>query len=62
MVPTLKDFAVGDVVRLNSGALRMTVAELKDGRVVVNWHDQDDACLEDDFAPAMLTIVKKGGA
>ena len=53
-----KAFEIGDVVRLNSDAVRKTVAEIKAGRVVCNWHDWNDDCLEDDYDPRMLTLVR----
>jgi uncharacterized protein YodC (DUF2158 family) len=35
-------FAVGDVVILNSGGPKMTVAEVQPGQVRVVWVDDDD--------------------
>ena len=54
------DATPGAVVRLNSGTLRMTVAGYDDNaeRVLVEWHDRDDAAHEGDYAPEMLTLVR----
>ena len=56
----IADALTGAVVRLNSGALRMTIADFDadTGRVLVEWHDRDDAGHEADYDPAMLTLVK----
>jgi uncharacterized protein YodC (DUF2158 family) len=52
-------FAIGDLVRLNSDRLHMTVKTVAGGRVVVRWHDDDGDLIEDDFDPRELTLVRK---
>jgi uncharacterized protein YodC (DUF2158 family) len=50
---------VGDVVRLNSDAVRMTVQRVADGKIVCRWHDDAAVLFEDDFDPRELTLVRK---
>jgi uncharacterized protein YodC (DUF2158 family) len=52
-------FGVGDVVRLNSDTVRMTVGSFVGVRVVCRWHDEADDLLSDDFDPRELTLVRK---
>lgn len=52
-------YVVGDVVRLNSGPLRMTVRRVAQQEITCRWHDETDDLLEDSFSIAELTIVRK---
>jgi uncharacterized protein YodC (DUF2158 family) len=51
--------SIGDVVRLNSDAVRMTVGSIANGRVVCRWHDDERDLLSEDFDPRELTLVPK---
>jgi len=53
------DFAIGDVVRLRSDAVRMTVHSVDGKRVGCHWHDDEDALVEFDFDPRELIAVKR---
>lgn len=48
----------GDVVRLNSGPVRMTVREASPGKIVCLWHDREDQLVEAEFKGAELTLVR----
>lgn len=52
-------FGVGDIVRLNSDRLHMTVGSFAGARVACRWHDEADDLLSDDFDPRELTLVRK---
>jgi uncharacterized protein YodC (DUF2158 family) len=52
-------FAVGDIVRLNSDALRMTVHAVEGRRVGCHWHADDMGLIEFDFDPRELTLVRR---
>lgn len=53
---------IGDIVRLNSSPLKMTVKAVKDGRIIARWIDQTDDLLEDEFDRRELILVRKAGA
>ncbi len=56
-------FDVGDVVRLNSSADRMTVSVVKEGgRIEARWFDETGDLLGDEFDPREITLIKKGTA
>lgn len=59
MAVAIEDLGVGDVVRLNSGPLRMTVDRVDDGKVVVVYDDTREGITETAFDPRMLTFVCK---
>ncbi|MGD0641452.1 MAG: DUF2158 domain-containing protein [Roseiarcus sp.] len=52
-------FAIGDIVRLNSDRVHMTVGAVAGGRVACRWHDAEDDLLKEDFDPRELTLVRK---
>jgi uncharacterized protein YodC (DUF2158 family) len=52
-------FGIGDVVRLNSDIVRMTVKSVVGVHVGCRWHDAEDDLLDDDFDPRELTLVRK---
>lgn len=52
-------FAIGDVARMNSDTVRMTVRRVDGDKVVCRWHDEADVLFEDDFDPRELTLVRK---
>ena len=52
-------FAIGDIVRLNSDRVHMTVKSVVGVRVACRWHDAADVIFEDDFDPRELTMVRK---
>jgi uncharacterized protein YodC (DUF2158 family) len=56
----MEEFEIGDVVRLNSDTVRMTVSKVESGRVTAEWHDASDALIESDFGARQLTLVKAG--
>jgi len=51
--------SVGDVVRLNSDALRMTVRSVDGDKVTCRWHDAEDDLLSEDFDARELTLIKR---
>lgn len=63
MAHSLKDFGVGDVVRLNSSTTRMTVdciaPDNEFGAVECVWFDGDGALQTGAFHPEQLIIIKK---
>jgi len=52
-------FAIGDIVRLNSDRVHMTVHTVDGAKLVCRWHDDADDLLSDEFHPRELTIVRK---
>lgn len=52
-------FGVGDIVRLNSDRVHMTVSVLAGARFVCRWHDQADDLLREEFELRELTLVRK---
>jgi uncharacterized protein YodC (DUF2158 family) len=52
----------GDVVRLNSDAVRMTVRRVDGDKVVCLWHDAEDDLLSEDFERRELVFIKSGNA
>jgi uncharacterized protein YodC (DUF2158 family) len=52
----------GDIVRLNSDAVRMTVRRVDGDKIVCRWHDDELDLLEEDFARSELVFVKSGKA
>jgi uncharacterized protein YodC (DUF2158 family) len=61
--PKIGDFAVGDIVRLNSATLRMTVDKIDEaneaGAVECVWFDDSDTLQTAAFHPSQLVIVNK---
>ena len=56
--PATATFAVGDVVRLNSDAVRMTIHAIKGEAIVCRWHDAEDDLLTEDFDRRELVLVR----
>jgi uncharacterized protein YodC (DUF2158 family) len=54
-----RPFGVGDIVRLNSDRVHMTVKSVVGVRVACRWHDDELDLLDDDFDPRELTLVRK---
>jgi uncharacterized protein YodC (DUF2158 family) len=61
--PKLEDLDVGDIVRLNSATLRMTVDKIDEanesGAIECIWFDDSDTLQSALFHPAQLVIVNK---
>lgn len=61
--PKTEDFSVGDIVRLNSSTLRMTVDKIDPenaaGAIECVWFDDADSLQAAPFHPAQLVIVNK---
>jgi uncharacterized protein YodC (DUF2158 family) len=49
---------VGDVVRLTSDTVNMTVRSIDGDKIVCRWHDEADDLLSEDFARAELIFVR----
>jgi uncharacterized protein YodC (DUF2158 family) len=58
-VAVARRFGVGDIARLNSDRVHMTVNSVVGVRVRCRWHDAEDDLLNDDFDPRELTLVRK---
>lgn len=54
-----RQFGVGDIVRLNSDRVHMTVKSIVGVRVACRWHDDELDLIEDDFDPRELILVRK---
>jgi uncharacterized protein YodC (DUF2158 family) len=54
-----RSFAVGDIVRLNSDRVHMTVRAADSGKIGCQWHNADDDLVEFDFDPRELTLVRR---
>ena len=50
--------AIGDVVRMNSDTVRMTVRRADGDKIVCRWHDGADVLFEDEFDARELTLVR----
>jgi uncharacterized protein YodC (DUF2158 family) len=61
--PKISDISVGDVVRLNSSTLRMTVDKIapenEAGAIECVWFDDSDTLQAAAFHPSQLVIVNK---
>jgi uncharacterized protein YodC (DUF2158 family) len=61
--PKVGDFGVGDIVRLNSATLRMTVDKIapanESGAIECVWFDDSDTLRTAAFHPSQLVIVTK---
>lgn len=57
--PNSDVLSIGDVVRLNSDAVRMTIHSIDGAKIVCRWHDAEDDLLDEDFDPRELTLVRK---
>lgn len=55
------EFKVGDVVRLKSGGLKMTIATIDGKDIYCKWFDKDTTLKDDYFVKEMLEkLIKKG--
>jgi uncharacterized protein YodC (DUF2158 family) len=52
-------FAVGDIVRLNSDRVHMSVRAVDRDKVGCQWHNASDDLVEFDFDPRELTLVRR---
>ena len=50
----------GDVVRLNSDRVALTVRSIDGGKIVCRWHDESDDLLSEDFDRCELAFVRSG--
>jgi uncharacterized protein YodC (DUF2158 family) len=61
--PKIEDLDVGDIVRLNSATLRMTVDKIapanESGAIECVWFDDSDTLQTAAFHPSQLVIVNK---
>jgi uncharacterized protein YodC (DUF2158 family) len=61
--PKISDLSVGDIVRLNSATLRMTVDKIdqenESGAIECVWFDGSDTLQTAAFHPSQIVIVNK---
>jgi uncharacterized protein YodC (DUF2158 family) len=56
------ELSAGDIVRLNSDRVHMTVRAVDGDKVTCRWHDDALDLLSDEFAPRELVLIRKAGA